>query len=147
MRKFILLFLILLGSVTVGYAQKSNHGKNHGKEVLEFKLKYLAQEMDLNEDQQPKFFEFYTRMNNEKFALFKELRQLERKIKDGKATEAEYEAYSKASANAKIKIAEIDKSYEAKFSQFLSAKQLYKLKEAEETFRKKMREMHHKRKK
>lgn len=146
MKKFLLLFIMMVVAVA-GYAQKAGGGKDRGKEVLEFKLKYLAQEMDLNEEQQTKFFDLYTKMDTEKFALFKKMRDLERKIKEGKATDSEYEAFSKAAADTKVKIAEIDKAYETKFSQFLSAKQIYKMKAAEETFRKKLREMHHKRKK
>ena len=49
--------------------------------------------------------------------------------------------------NAKEKDAELSKKYDDKFSKFLSPKQLYKMKEAEESFRRKMQEMRRKKSK
>ena len=46
---------------------------------------------------------------------------------------------------AKEKDAEIEKKYDAIFSEFLTSKQVYKMKDAEEKFRNKMHEMRHKR--
>ena len=45
---------------------------------------------------------------------------------------------------AKAEDAAIEKSYDEKFSQFLSQKQIYKMKTAENEFRKKMQEMRNK---
>lgn len=120
-----------------------------GKEVLEFKMKYLAQEMELSEDQQKKFFELYDNLDKDVRAIFKDVRVKEKKVKaDGaKATEADYSDLNKARTDAKTKLAEIEKTYDAKFSTFLSKKQIVKMKEAESEFRKKMKEMHHKKKK
>ncbi len=46
--------------------------------------------------------------------------------------------------DAKAKDAEISKRYDEKFSRLLTAKQVYKMKDAEEGFRRKMHEMRHK---
>ena len=46
--------------------------------------------------------------------------------------------------SAKAKDAEISKRYEEKFAKLLTPKQRYKLKDAEESFRKKMQEMRRK---
>lgn len=112
------------------------------KELHEFKLKFLAQEMDLKENQQQKFFEVYSKMSDEKHKLFKETRSLERKVENnGNATDAEYEAASAAILKAREKDAAIERKYDEQFSTFLSAKQIFKMKNAEEKFRRKMHEM------
>lgn len=134
---------------SVAFAQKDN--KSHGdmrREVHEFKLKFLAQEMELKEDQQKKFFETYNQMTDEKVKLFRETRELEKKLAESKnATDAEYEAVNRAITSAKERDAAIEKKYDEKFAQFLTPRQLYKMKDAEEKFRRKMHEMRHNKKK
>ncbi len=129
-------------------AVAQNKGKSREdirREVQEFKLKFLAQEMDLKEDQQKQFFEVYTRMTDERARTVSEARRLEKKLAATKdASEAEYEAVSKAITAAKEKDAEIEKRYDEKFAQFLTPKQIFKMKAAEEKFRDKIHEMRHK---
>lgn len=148
MKKFTLLLLLILAAVIPVLAQ--HKGKNHAamrKEVQEFKLKFLAQEMELKEDQQKKFFDLYNRMTDEKIKVFKETKALEKKLSDtANASDAEYDEVSKAITAAKEKDAEIDKRYDEKFRQFLTPKQIFKMKAAEEKFRDKMHEMRHNRK-
>ena len=115
------------------------------KEIQEFKLKYLAQEMDLRDDQQQKFFDLYNEMSAKRFAAMREARRLEKKVKKNKdATEDDYKTVTEAINKAKAEDASIEKEYDAKFSVFLSQKQIFKMKSAEESFRKKMEEMRHK---
>ena len=100
--------------------------------------------MELKEDQQKKFFDLYNQMTDEKVKVFKETKALEKKLADSaNASEAEYDAVSKAITAAKEKDAEIEKRYDEKFKQFLTSKQLFKMKGAEEKFRQKMHEMRH----
>lgn len=143
MKRIILFAVVLLLACSVSFAQKKHGNKAEmRKELRDFKMKFLAQEMDLKEDQQKKFFELYTQMSDEKEKLFKDTRSLERSLRDKKdATDAEYERVSDAITQAKAKEAEIDKKYDAKFSQFLSKKQIFKMKGAEDQFRHKMHEM------
>lgn len=124
-----------------------NKGKDHEamrKEVHEFKLKYLAQEMGLSSDQEKRFVEIYNQMSQEKRVISKEMRAQKRKLKEDKnLTDADYKAATKALADAKEKEVAIDKKYEEKFAKFLSSKQIFKMREAEEKFRAKMHEMRH----
>lgn len=123
-------------------------GKDHAKwkEMQEFKLKYLAQEMQLKENQQKRFFELYTKMSEEKHKVYKDARHLERKLKEQKnVTDADYAAVSRALTDSKKKEAEIEKKYDKEFQKFLSSKQIFKMKEAEEAFRARMHEMRGKR--
>lgn len=151
MNKFLFLIIITLCasfSSLPAFAQKEKSHDAMRREVHEFKLKYLAQEMDLKEDQQKKFFELYNQMTEERVKVFKETRSLEKKLAgDSDASDAEYEAVSKAITTAKEKDAAIEKKYDEKFATFLTPKQIYKMKEAEDKFRQKMHEMRHKKKK
>lgn len=138
--------LMLVMTLTIPAAAQKHHGKNRNemrKEMREFHLKFLAQEVELKDDRQKNFFDTYSQMMDEREKIFKETRDLERKLKDGKASEDEYEAVTNAITAAKEKDAAIEKKYDDKFSKFLTPKQLYQLKEAENKWRAKMQEMRH----
>ncbi len=148
-RKILLIILaVILGVGTVcaqGKGKKSREEMR--KEFREFKIKFIAQEIDLQEDKQKQFAEVYDQMCDERMKIFEQTRKLERKInKESNATEEDYASVSRAITEAKEKDAAIEKKYDAKFSTFLSSKQIFKMKAAEEKFRKKMSEMRHKKK-
>lgn len=148
MNRFFLIILLCFVAAVPSFAQKNKTDKETmRKELMEFKLKFLAQEMDLKEDQQQKFFDLYKQMSEERVKVFKETKALENKLKSNPdASDAEYEAVSKAITAAKEKDAAIEKKYDDKFAQFLTSKQIFKMKGAEEKFRQKMHEMRHKKK-
>lgn len=147
-KKIILILLLALCGIVAADAQR-HEGRNHDKmmkELQEFKLKFLAQEMDLQDDQKEKFVELYNEMSEKRIACMKEAWKLRRQVKHDKdATEADYEAAAEAMKKAKAEDSEIEKSYDDKFAQFLTSKQMFKMKAAEEEFRKKMEEMRSKR--
>lgn len=120
-------------------------GKKHDKmfeEVQDFKMKYLAQEMQLKEDQKEQFFKLYDEMCRKRFEVMKPAWTLEKNLKKKSSpSEEEYQEAAEAMSNAKEKSAAIEKEYGEKFAKFLSQKQIFKMKEAEEEFRKKMQEM------
>lgn len=144
------MLLAVIACVPAMADSKSKGNKNRTamrREVMDFKLKYLAQEMELKDDQEKKFFELYSQMTDEKAKLYKETRELEKKIEDDKdATDADYEAVTRAINEAKEKETSIDKRYDEKFAQFLTPRQIFKMKGAEDKFRTKMHEMRHKNK-
>lgn len=146
MKRFALLLMMIIALSSVSFAQKKNNeGKN--VEYKEYRMKVLAQEMDLKEDQRKKFFELYEQMWAEKIKLFKDTKALEKKLKDSsEVTDEEYKKASDAITNAKEKIAEIEKRYDEKFSQFLSQKQIYKMKSVEDKLNQRSREIHNQRK-
>lgn len=143
------MLLCVLCTVPAFSQNKSKHHKPHDemrKEVLEFKLKFLAQEMELREDQQKEFVTLYSQMDDEKQKLFRHTRDLERKIdKASAASDEEYEAVSRGLIEAKEKDAAIERKYDEKFAKFLTPKQRFKMKAAEEKFRRKMHDMRRKR--
>ena len=94
--------LLLILSVIMAFplaAQKEGGKRSRAemrREFKEFKIKYIAQEIELGASQIQEFTELYSQM------------------------------------------------YDEKFSRLLTAKQVYKMKDAEEGFRRKMHEMRHK---
>ncbi len=148
-RKILLIILtMVLGIGTLCAQEKAKKSREEmRKEFREFKIKFIAQEIDLQEDQQKQFAELYDQMCDERMKIFEQTRRLERKVKkESNATEEDYASVSRALTEAKEKDAAIEKKYDAKFSTFLSSKQIFKMKAAEEKFRKKMSEMRHKKK-
>lgn len=151
MRKIIYLFLGLLLVCLPMSAKKPGEGsccppEKFRKEIREFKLKFLAQEMDLREDQQKQFFTLYTQMSDEKEALMRSVRQAVEKVeKMDNATESDYRSAAEAMTRAREQELAIDKKYEEKFSTFLTKKQIFKMNEAERKFRDKLNEMRHNR--
>ena len=148
---FLLLILISIPFDGFGHQVDGDNGKKEKmfREMREFKMKYLAQEMDLSENQKQRFFELYDEMSKNRDVCFKNVRELEKKLrKEGKnASEEDYQQVTEALNKANIESAEIEKSYNEKFAEFLTQKQIYKLKEAEKNFRERLEEMRHNRKK
>jgi Spy/CpxP family protein refolding chaperone len=148
MKKLILLIILVL-TVAVSPVAAQNKSKAERQqmwqEMQEFKLKFISQEIELKEDQQKKFTELYSQKSEEKRKVFHEIRTLEKKLKNNKdADDAEYASVMRSISAAKDKDAEIEKKYDEKFATVLTAKQIYKLREAEEKFRQKLQEMKHK---
>lgn len=144
MKKLLLTLFFLIGCFSVVSAQV-HHGKKNDKmyeEIQEFKMKYLAQEMELKDDQKDKFYKLYDEMNEKRLEVLKPAWSLEKKLKKNpSASEEEYQQAAEAMTKAKDQCAAIEKEYAEKFSQFLTQKQIFKMKEAEDQFRKKMQEM------
>lgn len=143
-----ILFAVFMG-FNFCFAQGKDHDKEKMvKEVYEFKLKFLAQEMELKEDQQQKFFDIYNEMNEKRRAAYKDFYTLKKKLKDNpNASDEDYKRLREAEQKANEQSALIEKEYDKKFGEFLSEKQMYKMKEGENKFRNKIQEMKHNKKK
>lgn len=147
MKKYLLLLIFFLGVSAVAAAHPHGGKPDAGKlkELRDYKIKFLAQEIELSDDQKPKFVEVYNKLADERVANFEKMRAAEKKLK-GNLSDAEYKTQMDIVSEAKVRDAQIVKDYDAKFEKFLSAKQMYKMKEAEEKFRKRMKELHQQRK-
>lgn len=138
-----LLFILVAvcAAVSPVSAQKKHKNDMH-KEISEFRLKFVAQEIDLRADQRKQFVELYEKLMAERRAAFGEVRRLSKVLKEDKnPSEADYKALSDARNKAHAKAAEITARYDALFARFLSQKQILKMKDAEDSFRQKMMEM------
>lgn len=147
MKKYLLLifaaFIIPFTALADGKQHRKAPDAKMIKEFKEYKIKFLAQEMELNNEQTDKFADLYSKMMEEKQRNFKTLRNLENQLKEN-SSEKEYKEVSEKISETRMLDVRIDKEYDARFEKFLTQKQIYKMKEAEEKFRRKMHEMHRK---
>lgn len=143
------LALIFAGNIPA-YAQKEDKGKKNAemiKELQEFKIKYLIQEAEITKEQQPEFVKLYTEMSNAKLSLQRGYMENYRALKDkSEPTDDDYNKVSEEMAGGKSAEGAIDQKYYRQFKRLLSAKQLFKLKEAEVNFNRKMMKMRDKKK-
>lgn len=146
-KNLFLLFLAVLFAVP-SFAQKQEDKDKEArrKEMLEFKLDYLAKEIDLRDDQKKQFNELYTQMEVERRAIYKKIKKAEKSVADKDASEAAYEKASKEIQAARAEMVQIEQQYDEKFASFLSKKQMFKLREAEGKFMQKMQDCKEKRK-
>lgn len=149
MNKFVSAILCLIFGFSLGFAHSDDPEKveKRMREVQEYKMKFLAQEMELSDAQKKNFFELYEEMSQQKRQCYQEAMKLERKIKhEPQASEEDYQQLSEALNKANSQWNEEEKVYNEKFSEFLTQKQIYKMREAENAFRSKFEEMKHNRK-
>lgn len=151
MKGKILLLLFTLLFALPSFSQKNHSDKDKAqrhKEMMEFKLDFLADEIDLKEDQKKQFNELYMQMDKERRAIFKKIKTAEKSISGNKdASEADYDRAMKEISAAKTEMAQVEKKYDEKFATILSKKQMFKLKEAENKFMEKMKSCKDKKKK
>lgn len=148
-KKIFLLMMFSAMGIALSFAQTDDQNKidRRIKEVQEYKMKYIAQEMELSEAQKKKFFEVYQEMNTAKFNCYKDAVNMDRNLRQDKnATEQDYQQVTEAFNKANDEWAQYEKTYNEKFSEFLTQKQIYKMREAENSFRAKFEEMKHNRK-
>lgn len=140
--KHILILIILMIVPGVIMAQHKKNNAQVEKELLEFKVKYLAQEMELKSDQQNKFIEIYTRKMADLRKIYEPAIKMQHHVKHDKNVKPEeYQKATDMMVNAKAQEAQLDKKYDDEFKKFLSAKQLYKMKQGEKEFRAKLQNL------
>ncbi|MBD5370595.1 MAG: hypothetical protein HDR80_05520 [Bacteroides sp.] len=150
MKKLLLMLMLAIATTMAAFAHPAPDGKGGAKEMFhkirEYKIKFLAQEMELKNDQKERFAKLYAEMSAERMKIWSPVRALEKKVgKD--ASEEEYAKVSKAISDARVRDAALDQEYDRKFAEFLTQKQIFKMKEASEKFKRKMEEMHRSKKK
>lgn len=149
MKRPAILFALILALAIPLMAQgsKEKSKEEMRRELHEFKMKFLAQEVDLKEDQQKAFVDTYEEMSAERHKVRRTVRSLEKRMKEEKnLSDADYTALNRALNSAKQQEAEVERKYDERFSKFMTQKQIFKLKQAQEEWRAKMREMRGKRK-
>ncbi|MCH5214156.1 MAG: hypothetical protein J1E97_03110 [Muribaculaceae bacterium] len=148
--KKLFLLLIALAFAIPSFAQKSDRNHNRDdrkKEMQEFKINYIADEIDLSGDLKEKFAEIYSQMEQERRAIFKSIKSAEKITENANATEEDFEKAAAKISQSRAEMVNLEKKYDEKFATFLSQKQLFKLHQAEMKFMDKMRSMRDNKKK
>lgn len=112
------------------------------KELQDFKIKYLIQEMDLPADKQADFTRIYTQYCQSNSALFKDMFSRFTAMKAKKQpTDADYLALAERMASFKSREGQLENNCFQQLKTLLTPSQLFKLKKAESKFDHKVREM------
>lgn len=141
MKKHLLFLLLAILTMPCIMAQHKDKTKMM-EELQQFKIDYLAKEMQLSEKEKNEFVPLYKEYDNERKKAGAEAWKFDRELKKKKdASEADYKKLSELQQTAREKDYEIVKNYDGKFEKFLSAKQIYTMHQGEEKFFEKMKEM------
>lgn len=147
-RSFIIVVILSLAALSVSAQQRGRQKPDREKwfqELREWKHQFLTKEVELTEEQQPKFFAVYDAMQNEILAIHDGTRNMEKKLSLNKqASDLEYEKMAEALIEVKIKEGEIQKRYLDKMKTVISSRQLYKLQVAEKKFIRMLNRQHNK---
>lgn len=142
MKKYLLILLVTFLSIPCAVAQEKKDRAKMMEELQQFKLDYLAKEMQLSEKEKSEFVPLYKEYDRERRQAGSGAWRFERELKKKHdASEADYKKLSELQQQARAKDNEIVKKYDAKFESILSAKQIYTMHQAEEKFFEKMKEM------
>lgn len=139
--------LVLTLVAAVVWACSSQNREEFGQwmdQMRQYKRTYFTKELDLNKEQQQKFFPLYEAMEDESIQVENETRQMERRVSEAPdASDVEYEKAAEALFDMKVKQAAIEKGYMEKFRDILTPRQLFELKGVEKKFGRDMMRQHH----
>lgn len=148
MKKIFLTMLLLMTALLPVMAQNKT-GKDRAamrREIQQYRIEFLSQEMGLDAAQKKQFEEVYNNLSEERWNLFRSVKAQKRKVRNSSnASDEDYKAAVDAMNSAREKGAAIEKKYDGQFSKFLSPKQIFKMKEADENFNRRLRKMHRER--
>lgn len=141
MKKYLLILLLAILSIPYAYAQDKDKAKMM-EELQQFKIDFLAKEMQLSEKEKSEFTPLYKEYDEERRAAGSNAWRFERELKKKKdASEADYKKLSELQQTARTKDNEIVKKFDSRLETFLSSKQIYNMHQGEEKFFEKMKEM------
>ena len=145
MKKYLILILLSLLTIPVSLAQDKKDRAKMMEELQQFKIDYIAKEMDLSEKEKSEFIPLYKEYDKQRRQAGAEAWRYERELKKNKnASEADYKKLSELQLKAREKDNEIVKDFDSKLEKNFSAKQIYIMHQAESKFFEKMKEMHKK---
>lgn len=139
MKRLVLTFTVIAAIIltaTQAFAQepqKKAQRQQWMNNMIQSKTEYVVKEIGLNENVRTKFEKQYMAMCHEMAKLGRDTRNLERSIsKKENPSDLEYEKCAEAMSEFKIKEGNIEMKYFNQFKTYLTKKQLFKLKIAEQ---------------
>lgn len=145
MKNFLLLFFSCILFIPATLAQGQKDRAKMREDLQNFKIDFLAKEMDLSEKEKSEFIPIYKEYDSERRKVGAEAWKFEHELSKKKdASDADYKKLSELQQSARSKDGEIVRKYDEKFASFLSAKQIYNMHKGEAKFFEKMKEMHKK---
>ena len=142
-----LLLTVILCFVSANFALFAQPGDKDGKKKFEkFKaerVEFISKIMELTDDEKTAFWPICDELQMKKFELNKQLRDEMREIHKAKKdkekiTEAKYKKIIELKAQLKLKEAQLEQEYLAKFLKVVSAEKVFLYQSAENQFGRKM---------
>ena len=137
MRNVILLLCVLTLSANflILSAQNPQNRKMNMADYEKRKKEYVTKEAGLSQDEASKYFPLSNELTQKKFKLHLSHRDKVQRIKDNSnISDEEYRRMLEDDVDVKLKEAELDKEYSAKFEKILSPEKLFKAQQAERDF-------------
>ena len=133
---FAILFLLLAQLPTFAQEKREIPGKKKfSREQFQAKQReYITEKASLTIEEADAFFPLFFELQKEKFHIEREARGKVIKERGQKLTDEECKELLSHTADAKIKIAELEKEYIAKYLKVISPKKLLDIERAEHSF-------------
>ncbi len=142
--RFYISIIALIAALLPCMAQTKG-GANHEqmrKELLDFKVEYLMQEIELSADRQSEFERIYRQMEAERHNLFKGIpAKVESVARKVDVSDAELINTADAMASLKQREGALEIKYYQQLKKILTPRQTFDLKRAEQKFNRKVMEM------
>ena len=136
------IFAVVATMLLASMPAMAQHGRNHEdwarwyQEMRQYKLDYMIRELNISDEQKPKFVTIYDNMENEVEAVRRQTRQMVREVekKGDAATDLEREKAAEASFELQSREGAIEMKYFKELKALLTPEQLLKFKKVEMKF-------------
>lgn len=135
MKKTLLTILSICCALTI--TAQSNKLLSH-EEYCQQLQTFITERAELTPDEAKEFFPIYFELQKDKWKINKEARNKFKKEKGEKLTDDEYIELINEMADAKIKIAILEKNYLEKYLKIIPARKIRKVQYAEDRFQREM---------
>ncbi len=135
MRKTLLILTMVL---TVLPLALNAQGRKGHDEFMMRQQEYLKREAELTDAEADKFFPLYFELQEQKRSINEQAWDLFRRGEDPSTSEATYAEILDGFVEYSLSTDRLEKSYLAKFRNVLSSKKIYKVKQAEMSFRREL---------
>ena len=137
-RTLTVLILIAVTTLTVAAQQNMPQRENRGRfspEQFQAKQReYITEKAKLTQQEADAFFPIFFELQKEKFNIEREARSKVVKERGQKLTDEQLKEVLNNNADAKIKVAQIEKEYITRYLQAVSARKLLEIQRAEQSF-------------
>ena len=141
MKRITTLLLVLLCTISIATAQESNHNNRRRfstQEYQEQQKAFITEQAKLTPQEAEAFFPLYFDLQKKKWAINKEARGNARLKRGETPTEEQCVTMVNDFADAKVKIAQLEKEYIALYLKAIPAQKIMLIQHAEERFQREM---------
>lgn len=138
MKKIVLILTLLWCSTTFIVAQQQQKKLFSHEEYCKRQKEFITKHAKLTPEESEKFFPLFFELQKSKWEINKEARKRTKKENNQELTAEEYSKLVNKMADAKIKIAQLEKSYIEKYLKIIPARKIFDVQRAEDRFQREM---------